>query len=89
MNGAQAPASHSRKATLPVGVGLGLRWEFLEEVVDGERLDLAFFEVSPENYMNRGGYYPAALERVLERYAIVSHGPVSYTHLTLPTILRV
>ena len=73
MSGAPAPASHSRPA-LPVGVGLGLRWEFLEEVVDGGPLDVAFFEVSPENYMKRGGYYPAALERVRERYPIVSHG---------------
>jgi uncharacterized protein (UPF0276 family) len=59
---------------LPTGVGLGLRWEFLEEVVDGPELDVAFFEVSPENYMRRGGYYPAALERIRDRYAIVTHG---------------
>jgi uncharacterized protein (UPF0276 family) len=56
------------------GVGLGLRWEFLEEVLDGPALDIAFFEVSPENYMRRGGYYPAALERIGERYPIVTHG---------------
>lgn len=56
------------------GVGLGLRWEFLEEVLDGPALDVAFFEVSPENYMRRGGWYPAALERIAERYPIVSHG---------------
>src|ERR1700755_2417208 len=54
---------HDAEGTLPNGVGLGLRWEFLEEVLDGPVLDLAFFEVSPENYMRRGGYYPAALER--------------------------
>lgn len=62
------------------GVGLGLRWDFLEEVL--ERLDdaatslapLAFFEVSPENYMRRGGYYPAALERVAARFPLVAHG---------------
>ncbi|MFZ5896763.1 MAG: DUF692 domain-containing protein [Myxococcota bacterium] len=58
----------------PNGVGLGLRWEFLEEVVDGPALDVAFFEVSPENYMRRGGYFPAQLERVRERYPIVTHG---------------
>jgi uncharacterized protein (UPF0276 family) len=74
MSGAPAPASRSRPTALPAGVGLGLRWEFLEEVTSGEAIDVAFFEVSPENYMNRGGYYPAALEQVLERYAIVSHG---------------
>lgn len=58
----------------PTGVGLGLRWEFLEEVLDGPALDVAFFEVSPENYMRRGGYYPAALERIRDRYALVTHG---------------
>lgn len=56
------------------GVGLGLRWEFLEEVVDGPELDLAFFEVSPENYMRRGGYFPAQLERVRDRYPLITHG---------------
>jgi len=56
------------------GVGLGLRWEFLEEVLDGPRADVAFFEVSPENYLGRGGYYPSALERIAERYPIVTHG---------------
>jgi uncharacterized protein (UPF0276 family) len=56
------------------GVGLGLRWEFLDEVLDGPELDVAFFEVSPENYMRRGGYYPAALERIADRYPIVTHG---------------
>src|SRR4051812_4731567 len=57
------------------GVGLGLRWEFLEEVLDGPVLeDVAFFEVSPENYMRRGGYYPAALERIGKNYPLVTHG---------------
>lgn len=56
------------------GVGLGLRWEFLEEVLDGPACDVAFFEVSPENYLGRGGYYPHALERIAERYPIVTHG---------------
>lgn len=56
------------------GVGLGLRWEFLDEVLEGPPLDVAFFEVSPENYMRRGGYYPAALEKIRERYPLVTHG---------------
>ena len=56
------------------GVGLGLRWDFLDEVLEGPDLDVAFFEVSPENYMRRGGWYPAALERVVDRYRIVTHG---------------
>jgi len=56
------------------GIGLGLRWEFLEEVLDGPTHDVAFFEVSPENYLGRGGYYPSALERIAERYPILTHG---------------
>jgi uncharacterized protein (UPF0276 family) len=56
------------------GVGLGLRWDFLEEVVESERLAIDFFEVSPENYMRRGGYYPAQLERLKQRYRLVTHG---------------
>jgi uncharacterized protein (UPF0276 family) len=56
------------------GVGLGLRWDFLEEVVDGGALPIDFFEVSPENYMRRGGYYPEQLERLSERYPLVTHG---------------
>ena len=56
------------------GVGLGLRWDFLEEVVDGPALPIDFFEVSPENYMRRGGYYPEQLERLQERYPLITHG---------------
>ncbi len=59
---------------LTSGVGLGLRWDFLEEVLEGPTVDVAFFEVSPENYMRRGGYYPAALERISRRYPLVTHG---------------
>jgi uncharacterized protein len=56
------------------GVGLGLRWDFLEEVVDGPKLPIDFFEVSPENYMRRGGYYPEQLERISDRYPLITHG---------------
>jgi uncharacterized protein len=56
------------------GVGLGLRWDFLEEVLGAPHLDVAFFEVSPENYLGRGGYYPAALAQIADKYPIVTHG---------------
>jgi len=63
----------------PVGVGLGLRWDFLDDVL--ERLGsasfaeaLPFWEVSPENYMRRGGYIPESLERVAEHHPLISHG---------------
>ena len=62
------------------GVGLGLRFESIDEIL--ERLDngdaeldrVAFFEVSPENAMRRGGFLPAAVDRVRERFPIFSHG---------------
>jgi uncharacterized protein (UPF0276 family) len=60
-------------------VGLGLRWEFIEEVV--ARLDdrtalaqIPFFEIPPENYLRRGGYYFDALWRVHERFPLLTHG---------------
>jgi uncharacterized protein (UPF0276 family) len=65
------------------GVGLGLRWEFLDELVEraaalergeGGRLPVDFLEVSPENYMRRGGRYPAELAWLAERYPVVTHG---------------
>lgn len=66
------------------GVGLGLRWSFLDDVMaaldahdtrGAEALAPArFFEVSPENYMRRGGYIPAALERVRADVPILTHG---------------
>jgi uncharacterized protein (UPF0276 family) len=46
----------------------------LEQVLEGPRIDVAFFEVSPENYMRRGGYYPAVLEALKERYVFLTHG---------------
>jgi len=61
------------------GVGLGLRWQFLDDVLAGLDLpatlgDIRFFEVAPENYMRRGGYFPAMLGRIAERFPILSHG---------------
>src|ERR1700734_279106 len=69
------------------GVGLGLRWDFIDELVSRtealeqgpsggplRRLPIDFLEVSPENYMRRGGAQPAALAWLAERYPIVTHG---------------
>ena len=59
------------------GVGLGLRWEFLQDVLDNEAevaSAVRFFEISPENYMRRDGYYPDALAKVAEHHKLVTHG---------------
>lgn len=61
--------------TPPTGVGLGLRWAFLDEVAAGRTPEsIRFFEISPENYMRRGGSIPHALDVVAERYPILTHG---------------
>jgi uncharacterized protein (UPF0276 family) len=62
------------RATGPVGVGLGLRWEFLEDLLAERPASLDFIEVSPENYMKRGGYYPAALRDAASAYPVITHG---------------
>jgi uncharacterized protein len=62
------------------GVGLGLRRENLDELLemldaDDPRLGaIPFFELSPENYMRRGGCTLAALDRVRARFPLVTHG---------------
>lgn len=55
------------------GVGLGLRWDFIDELLE-QKPHLDFVEISPENYMGRGGYYDEALERSREIWPIVTHG---------------
>jgi uncharacterized protein (UPF0276 family) len=59
------------------GVGLGLRWELLDELLErsaGERLPIDFLEIAPENYMGRGGRPTEALEQLGARFPIVTHG---------------
>ncbi|MGB1700428.1 MAG: DUF692 domain-containing protein, partial [Nannocystaceae bacterium] len=59
----------------PHGVGLGLRWAFLDEVLEGQApSSIRFFEVSPENYMRRGGFYPEALREVARSHRVLTHG---------------
>ena len=55
------------------GVGLGLRWEFIDELLArGREAPIDFLEISPENYVGRGGYYPAALARI--ESPVLTHG---------------
>lgn len=65
----------NRKDGPITGVGLGLRWAFLDDVLAGDVPSaIAFFEISPENYMRRGGYIPDALATVAERHNLLTHG---------------
>jgi uncharacterized protein (UPF0276 family) len=59
----------------PTGVGLGLRAEFLTAANAGEADGrIAFFEISPENYMRRGGPVVRKFEEIAARMPIISHG---------------
>ncbi|HLT40438.1 MAG TPA: DUF692 domain-containing protein [Enhygromyxa sp.] len=61
--------------TTPTGVGLGLRGEFLASVHAGEAAGkVAFLEVSPENYMRRGGRIVRQFEDIAAREPIITHG---------------
>jgi uncharacterized protein (UPF0276 family) len=51
-----------------------LRWEFLDDLLAHPSPAIDFLEISPENYMGRGGYFPAALSRLSERFPILTHG---------------
>jgi uncharacterized protein (UPF0276 family) len=57
----------------PTGVGLGLRWEFIDDFL-AENPPVDFVEISPENYMGRGGYYDGLLDRVVAAQPVLSHG---------------
>lgn len=56
------------------GVGIGLRWALVDDLLERPPPDLAFIEVAPENFMRRGGRFPAALASCSERWPIVTHG---------------
>jgi uncharacterized protein (UPF0276 family) len=58
------------------GVGLGLRWALVEDILERPPPELSFIEVAPENYMRRGGRFPAALSACAERWPLVTHGLV-------------
>jgi hypothetical protein len=70
--------SQTRPRRSPIGVGFGLRWDFLDELMRrleaGTFAPVPFFEVSPENYMRRGGYIPASLEYVAAHVPVITHG---------------
>jgi uncharacterized protein (UPF0276 family) len=56
------------------GVGLGLRWEFLAELLEERPTSIDFLEIAPENYMRRGGYYAAKLDEARGAWPVLSHG---------------
>lgn len=58
---------------LPKGFGLGLRYSFADEVVNYDSSP-EWFEIAPENWLRRGGFFRRVLEKVRERFPVVCHG---------------
>src|SRR5258706_2651198 len=56
------------------GVGIGLRWALVDDLLERPPPELAFIEVAPENFMRRGGLFPDPLASCRERWTIVTHG---------------
>lgn len=56
-----------------LGVGIGLRSPHVDEIRN-RPTSIAWFEFTPENYMNRGGSHLKGLLEVAERYPMAAHG---------------
>ena len=56
------------------GAGLGFRREMLSDLKQLETLNVDFFEVAPENWLNIGGQYQKDLRSFTEQYSFVCHG---------------
>lgn len=58
------------------GAGLGLRREFLEDLLclDGQLKQPDFLEIAPENWMGFGGRHAKKLNALTERYPMLCHG---------------
>lgn len=56
------------------GIGLGLRWPLMEDLLERPPAELGWLEIAPENYMRRGGRFREALDRCSARWPVVTHG---------------
>ena len=57
-----------------LGVGIGLRRHFVKHITETLPPEIDWLEISPENYMGRGGRVVANFETVAEHYPIIAHG---------------
>ncbi len=55
-------------------VGLGLRRDIAEEILDNKVLTPDFLEFAPENWMGMGGAWRRVMDRALDAYPITCHG---------------
>jgi uncharacterized protein len=55
-------------------VGLGLRRDIAEEILDSRILTPDFLEFAPENWMGMGGAWKRVMDRAVEKFPITCHG---------------
>ena len=55
-------------------IGLGLRREFLDDLLAHPRSGIDFFELAPENWIGFGGRPQRQLRRLTEAYPFIAHG---------------
>ncbi|MCF6345891.1 MAG: DUF692 domain-containing protein [Thiomicrorhabdus sp.] len=56
------------------GAGLGLRRDFLNDILEDSEFSIDFMEVVPENWLNFGGQKGRQLKALTERFTFVAHG---------------
>lgn len=56
------------------GIGLGLRHDLADELFERQPDSVAWVELHPENYLDRGGRYQEMLLRARSQWPVVTHG---------------
>ena len=56
------------------GVGLGLRRDLTEELLNLKTNKPSFLEFAPENWMGMGGHWRKQLDKIAQEYPLVCHG---------------
>ncbi len=55
-------------------VGIGLRRDIADEIIDSQILTPDFLEFAPENWMGIGGYWNKIRQKAVDRYPVTCHG---------------
>lgn len=55
-------------------VGIGLRRDIADEIIDSQILTPDFLEFAPENWMGIGGYWNQIRQKAVDRYPVTCHG---------------
>ena len=58
----------------PRGIGIGLRHDLAAELLERRPNTIAWLEIHPENYVDRGGRFQEMLETARSEWPVVTHG---------------